>query len=207
MERTAPASRVERKKEETRLKIVAVAMSLFKARGFDAVTMESIAAEADIAKGTLYNYFPVKEAIVGEYIRRTFAGKCGERVALLRVMPDTRARLAWVLTELLRGITSQPGIFQKYFVYQLQNTLALHRDADANSGFRLLTAEIAALGQANGDLRGDLPGDILVALFEFAFLEVAREFYQAPEQFRADETIGRCVDLCLAGAKANPGRP
>ena len=74
MDSNPPVSRIERKKEETRLKIIAVAMSLFKAHGFDVTTMERIAAEVDIAKGTLYNYFPVKEAIVSEYIRRTFAG-------------------------------------------------------------------------------------------------------------------------------------
>jgi AcrR family transcriptional regulator len=206
VEPTPPINRVDRKKEETRLKIIAVATGLFKAHGFDAVTMERIAAEADIAKGTLYNYFPVKEAIVGEYIRRTFAGRFGERVAMLRIMPDTRSRLAWVLTEIHRGIAAQPDIFEKYFVYHIHNTLSLRREAGIESGFRQLTAEIAALGRQSAELRGDLPDASLVALFEFAIIQVAQEYYQSPGQFRADETIGRCVDLCLAGARTNPGR-
>lgn len=195
------ANRTERKKEETRLKIIAVAMSLFKAHGFDATAMERIAAETDIAKGTLYNYFPVKEAIVGEYIRRTFAGSFAERLFLLQMMPDTRSRLSWVLTELMRGIAAQPDLFEKYFVYQLKNMLSLHRDAGMKSGFRQLTEAIADLGLESGELRADLPRSSLVALFEFAFVEVAREYYQAPEKFAAGEVIARCVDLCLHGAQ------
>lgn len=39
-------------------------MRLFDRDGFDAVTMEQIAAEADVAKGTLYNHFPTKEAVL-----------------------------------------------------------------------------------------------------------------------------------------------
>lgn len=201
MERSNPAGRIERKKEETRRKIVAVAMRLFRENGFDATAMERIAAEADIAKGTLYNYFPVKEAIVDEYIRRSFADRYDERIARLRALPDTRSRVCAVLAELIQGIQAQPELFEKYFVYQIKNMLSLHRDAGMKSGFRLVTAEIVALGQAGGELRTDLPRDILIALFEFAFVEVAQEYYAAPAGFRAGEVIAQCVDLCLSGAK------
>ncbi len=57
---TIRESRVERKKEETKQKIVSVAIALFQQKGFDDTAMEQIAEEVDIAKGTLYNYFPVK---------------------------------------------------------------------------------------------------------------------------------------------------
>lgn len=43
---------------------MAAAMALIRAYGFEETTMEQIAEEADIAKGTLYNYFPAKEAII-----------------------------------------------------------------------------------------------------------------------------------------------
>ena len=48
-------TRMERKKAEMKQKIITVAMTLFKTQGVDATTMEQIAAEVDIAKGTLYN--------------------------------------------------------------------------------------------------------------------------------------------------------
>jgi AcrR family transcriptional regulator len=57
-------SRRDRKRLETLNHLASVAMRLFERDGFDAVTMEQIAAEADVAKGTLYNHFPTKEAVL-----------------------------------------------------------------------------------------------------------------------------------------------
>ena len=54
----------ERKKAATRERIVAVAIDLFSARGIEAVTVDEIAAAADVGKGTVYNYFRAKEDIV-----------------------------------------------------------------------------------------------------------------------------------------------
>ncbi len=51
-------------KETTRRKILAAALDLFRTIGFDATTTREIAKHADIASGTLFNYFPTKEAIV-----------------------------------------------------------------------------------------------------------------------------------------------
>ena len=90
--------RVARKKEDTRQKIISAAMSAFKMRGFDATTMEQIAADADIAKGTLYHYFPVKEAIIDEYMKRLFQQRSPEKVMdALRVSIHVPA-CAWHLT-------------------------------------------------------------------------------------------------------------
>ena len=50
----------ERKKEERKEKILAVALELFEQEGFETTTMEKIAVKADLAVGTLYNYYPSK---------------------------------------------------------------------------------------------------------------------------------------------------
>lgn len=54
----------ERKKEQTRRRIAAVALDLFTERGFDAVTVNEIAEAAEVAKATLFSYFPSKESLV-----------------------------------------------------------------------------------------------------------------------------------------------
>ncbi|MFD9667109.1 TetR family transcriptional regulator [Rhodococcus sp. NPDC059968] len=53
----------ERKKEQTRQRITAVALQLFAERGFDAVTVSDIAEAAEVAKATLFTYFPSKESL------------------------------------------------------------------------------------------------------------------------------------------------
>jgi AcrR family transcriptional regulator len=52
-------------KSATRQRILQAAIDLFRARGFDATTTRDIAGAAEIATGTLFNYFATKEAIVG----------------------------------------------------------------------------------------------------------------------------------------------
>ncbi len=194
-------SRVERKKEETKQKIISVAMKLFEEQGVDQTTMEQIAKEVDIAKGTLYNYFSVKEAIICEYIQRSFQERNTERIMQLQKMPDTRSRMKFILELLFKGIQDQKEIFEKYFIYQIRNMISLDRDTGMKSGMRLLARKIIMLGQESGELRCDMPFEILVALFEFVFVEVAQELYMKPESFNAEETIESCINLFLNGVK------
>ncbi|WP_225578231.1 TetR/AcrR family transcriptional regulator [Rhodanobacter sp. 7MK24] len=42
---------------------------MFEEYGYEAVTMERIAVEGDVAKATLYSYFPMKEALVAHHLR------------------------------------------------------------------------------------------------------------------------------------------
>ncbi len=57
-------SRRERKKDETRIRLMSTALQLITQKEFDAVTVEAIADAADVGKGTIYNYFKTKEDIV-----------------------------------------------------------------------------------------------------------------------------------------------
>jgi AcrR family transcriptional regulator len=51
-------------KDATRRRILDGAGQMFRSRGFEATTTRDIADAAGIATGTLFNYFPTKEAIV-----------------------------------------------------------------------------------------------------------------------------------------------
>jgi AcrR family transcriptional regulator len=57
-------SRRARRKAATRAQIVDAGIRLFSEHGIDAVTVDQIAGEADVGKGTIYNYFQTKEDIV-----------------------------------------------------------------------------------------------------------------------------------------------
>ncbi|PPK65614.1 helix-turn-helix domain-containing protein [Actinokineospora auranticolor] len=63
---TSPPGRRERKKAATRQKIADTALRLFLARGYDAVGIRDVAAEADVAVTTLFAHFASKEALVFE---------------------------------------------------------------------------------------------------------------------------------------------
>ncbi len=195
------SGRTERKKEETRVKIIQIAMGLFKEQGLGATTMEEIAARADIAKGTLYHYFPVKEAIIDEYIKRAFKSLNAERVARLRPLPDTRTRMVMIINELVNGVQAQKEIFEKYILYRTQQLLSFHVDESQKSGLYLVIAKILDLGQASGEIRTDLPRLVIEDQFEFIFMEVVKQAYLTPEGFDQQAMVERCVDLFLNGVK------
>jgi AcrR family transcriptional regulator len=198
------SGRVERKKEETRQKIMVVAMKLFMEQGIAGTSMEQVAGLADIARGTLYNYFPVKEAIIDEYIKQKFRQANPERIARLQTLPDTRARMLMVLDEVLSGVQAQPEIFESYFVYRIQHMISLQTDESARSGLYSLEAELIELGQRQGEIRADLPFEILTGLFEFVFVKVAQQFYQEPQKFKTGLVLEQCVDLFMNGV-GEPG--
>ena len=55
------------KGEQTRETILQAALELFRENGFDATTMQEIAARAGVAKGAAYYYYASKEAIIQAY--------------------------------------------------------------------------------------------------------------------------------------------
>ena len=194
--------RMDRKKALMQKKIIAAAVKLFNRHGLEAVSMEQIAEEVDIARGTLYNYFPSKELIINAYLQETFRDRNEDRLAELQKLPDTRTRLTWLLTVLIRGVQAQKQIFEAFMVYRMKQVLSFRPVADAPSGLSVLAKEIIRLGQADHELRSDLPVALLEELFEFVLIEAIKPSFLEPETFDPQQSISQCVDLFINGAKA-----
>jgi len=196
-------SRMDRKKKETRQKIIAAGMELFIQQGFDAVTMEQIAEQADIAKGTLYNYFPIKEAILDAFMKNRFQQEDRAWIERLRPLEDTRARMHLLFSELLGGVQRQPMIFETYILYRMKILASFQQDDSQKSGLYRVIRDILEQGQKSGEIRVDLPSVILEDLFEVAFVEAAKLYYLNPSDFDMETTIEQCIDLFLNGVRPN----
>jgi AcrR family transcriptional regulator len=86
------ASQAERR-EATARAVLEAAMRLFGEAGFDAVTVDEIAAAAGVAKGAVYHYFPSKEALFEAVLERTSV-ELAERIRGRMRAPDGLAAIA-----------------------------------------------------------------------------------------------------------------
>lgn len=66
---TAPARRPDGRRERTRKALIEAGRALFAKRPSDAVSIDEIVDAAGVAKGSFYNHFPDKEALVREIAR------------------------------------------------------------------------------------------------------------------------------------------
>ena len=194
-------SRMERKKEETRQKIIAAAVRLFNQQGLAATSMEQIAQAADIAKGTLYAYFPVKEAIIVAFMQASFQDQNPRRTQQLHELPDTPARMRLIFADLLAGVQRQPDVFETYMLYRVRSMLSFHQEEGLQSGLHLLGEEIIRLGRQSGEIRTDWPQMLVEDLFEFTLIEVIKQYYLSPSTFQAGPAIDQAVDLFMRAVR------
>jgi len=75
MSKVEPGLR-ERKKAKTRLSISEIATKMFIERGFDAVTVAEVAAEAEVSVATIFNYFETKEDLFFDHEGELIAAQC-----------------------------------------------------------------------------------------------------------------------------------
>lgn len=198
-------NRYERKKEETRQKIIDVAMNLFNKQGVDSTTLEQIAEEADIARKTLYNHFQEKEAIIGEYIQRIIREQGPEALGQVLQLPDTRSRLIAALRKSRdwMHIELNKDIYEKFFTYRMKKAVQALRDWDSSlsTGFKDVLAPIIDLGKETGEIRLDMDSYVLTGHLEMMHSSTAILWLTHPELISIDAGIDMIVDLFLNGAK------
>jgi AcrR family transcriptional regulator len=110
----ATPDRRERKRERMASHLSATAFRLFESHGYEAVSMEQIAAEADVAKATLYSYFPVKEALIAHRFREDIASGMAERAAALAAHGTFDARMRYLLRESAAWHTARKAYLPHY---------------------------------------------------------------------------------------------
>ncbi len=196
----AGESRMERKKKETRQKIIKVAMDLFQRQGFNNTTMEQIAMEADIARKTLYNHFPVKEAIVDEYVRGLSKGLAKEIIETLHQLPDTRSRLLTALDKAYEWVEMNPEITGICLGYRIKNMCQGSGDNCDETGTQSVVAEVIRKGQQVGEIRRDVSVKLLVRLIDILRSSIVLDWLNDPSKFELRKEMAKLVDLILYGA-------
>lgn len=120
------AGRREQKKSATRARLIQAGRALFGEYGLYEPRVEDLAARAGIAKGTLYLYFPGKEAIVAAVVEEGFAalGR-GTEAAAAAVRGGARARAGAIARAHLEFFSRHPDLMRVF--HQVRGVLTFGR--------------------------------------------------------------------------------
>lgn len=95
------------KRDRTRAALIDAALRVFARLGPDTPGIEDIAAEAGVARGTIYNYFATREALLIDVA--THAAEAMEkRLGPLRALPDPADRLSRSVRSYIRQAAADP---------------------------------------------------------------------------------------------------
>ncbi|MCT2543952.1 MULTISPECIES: TetR/AcrR family transcriptional regulator [Streptomyces] len=187
----------ERKKLRTRIAIRQAAYRLIAEQGYEATTVEQIAAAAEVSPSTVFRYFPAKEDIVltDEYDGVLAAALRG-RPAGEPPLESLRHVLAEVLAEFLA--TGEQELRQRT---RLMVEVPAVRARTAGS----MSDTAGALADALAARTGREPGDLAVRVFVAAVLGTLREVTLCwGEQGQEGDLVamtGRALDVLEGGLR------
>jgi TetR/AcrR family transcriptional regulator of autoinduction and epiphytic fitness len=196
-------SLLQRLTDRKKLAIVDAAISEFRAAGFEATSMDRIAATAAVSKRTVYNHFPSKDALFAEIMRRLWERSAAQMTIPYRSDETLRAQLLEMLGQKMQMLTETSFIdLARVAVAETIHSPQRARDMVARLGDKDvgLPAWIRA-AQQDGKLK---PADPLFAaqlleapLKTIAFWPQVTMGQPALEPARQQEAIEAAVDMFL----------
>jgi AcrR family transcriptional regulator len=198
----------EEKKRQTRRAIMDAAIKLFSAKGFEHTSVDELAREAGVGKGTIYGYFKTKSeiflAFCEEEIEYAFADLAGKR--------DPDAPLLEQLHTLFMGqfrYATRDRDFGRILAREMIFPKELTHEKVKSLEERYLTAlgEILNRAIARGELRDDLEllflGGHLYALYIITLSSWYDNRFQTEEEI--EEALRKLLCQALEGLTPRNG--
>lgn len=190
-----PLSRRERKKLETRNRILSSALTLFSRQSYDQVRVEDICEAADISNATFFAYFPTKASLItgfgADLLRQIrnrlneFDVDSGESLELLRVIYfDEWADHRGLLKKVFSSSDSPEGA-------------AL---AAAGSELIALVAEIIERGQSDEQLSSRFQAPLVAQCLVAGWRSVMIDFVTNGDAQQMTKNNREVLDIIMEGA-------
>lgn len=179
----------ERKKHQTRERLIAAANSLFRERGYDGATVELIADAADVSVTTFFRYFESKEDVFLAWhddMHQRFSARLQQRPEGVPVTAALREIVFEVLAEMPITTVEQFKAFSE--VRRLRDRM---RQAD-DMIYEIITEEIA---KDLGVPPTDLAAQLLAGAVRGALQAAESTWLSKPRDESLEEFFTRTLDL------------
>ncbi len=196
-------SRRERKKEETKERIVEAAFALFRKHGVEATTVEEICERADVAKGTFFNYFPRKEAVFG-YLSEQWVAEAEEKIAAIFERGVPAWEQVWDVFVQFASFYEEDRELSKHMA--LEWARSRHDPADpVCRRWDDVGVHVVRQLQATGELRRDVPADRLHHILADVYHGTIMMWLESPEPpFPLKDELRKRLTLARTGLAARP---
>jgi len=203
---SVPSNRRSRKRLATRQEISNAATRLFWERGFDRVTVDEIAAAADVGRMTVFNHFPRKEDM---FFDRDEEGRDVLREALRQ--RDPRVAPIEALRLLAHSLVAQQSPYINFSAESQSFIATIAGSASLKARARAIRDELAqvvtvALAECAGrepdDPAAHMAANFLLATWTVAFIQAHRTFARTRDAEKAKATFLALVDKGTIGLNA-----
>jgi AcrR family transcriptional regulator len=130
---TTPLPLVERKRHQARQRIIQAAEELFRARGFDGVSVGDIAERAEVGRTTFFRHFGDKQEVVfakeQELLDTIAAASQADDAAPARSATEAVEQLRPIVLALCAQAAADPAAYTRHFQLIEQNPELRDRDA------------------------------------------------------------------------------
>ncbi|HEX2457673.1 MAG TPA: TetR/AcrR family transcriptional regulator [Vicinamibacterales bacterium] len=162
------------------------ARRVFGRAGFENATMEAIAKDADVAKGTVYLYYPSKRAIYDAAIEGCMAELEGLTRARVEAAGSLREAIATLVATRLEFFQRQQDFFRMY-IAEIGRSLTQTRGARSRYVTRLdrqtqILQRAIARAVGRGEVRAVDPAATAQAVFDMTRGFVARHLLEQGRQ-------------------------
>ncbi|SET80222.1 transcriptional regulator, TetR family [Natronincola peptidivorans] len=191
---------------ETKGKICESAYSLFKEKGFDGVSIDSIVEKAGVAKGSFYVHFESKNAVIAAFIAEYVNKVDLDYKAYVESFPDdTKASdiLIALAGKTADVITNDIGYDNMRTVYEIliANTEKANALLSYNRELYMTIHSIVSKGVKQGEFRADLSAENIAKHFLFALRGFTYEWCIRHPDFNLKETAIEHIQIILWGIK------
>jgi AcrR family transcriptional regulator len=200
------AGRSEQARSNNRARLLEAAAVAFARHGLYRANINEISLAAGLAKGTVYNYFPSKEALFLAVVEEGCAWAAAADGVGAEVPTRERLRAA-MAADLAWAIQHEP--FARVLVRELfaGDDAFYRRMVAAGAPFTEHVGQILRDGVVHGEVRGDLPVQQLAEIFAgLGVLGLVHHWGSGGTWLGLDELPGYLVDLFLEGARPRPAR-